>query len=263
MCGLAALGLVVGACGGGDDASTPDDAADVSTDVSVEPSGEVTEEPTAGDEPTADDPTDGESTADEMTGDTADEMTGDDEADDTGGGTEIRSMNDVPQECRDEMARFLREVEPIVSSIDWENASFSDFEGISDDFEAISDDFEASSASAGCDDLDFVGENETELLIEFARDEAPGTVPFLEFISVLSEAATPGGDGGSASGDALESCDDAIAWIEGLLAEYDSFADVPAAELLQFTQLSSLFGTCSPEQLAFFDSPEVAAFLEG
>jgi len=62
-----------------------------------------------------------------------------DHLDDDGGGdsgTPIRSISDVPEVCRKEMADFLRAVEPIVSSIDWSTATMADFQAIADEFEA-------------------------------------------------------------------------------------------------------------------------------
>ena len=258
---VAALGLLLGACGSGDEAA-PSTSAGASPQTTTTPS---------------DDTTDSASTTDQSDGsaDNGDDVStsdnaGSDDGSDPGGAVSaagpIRSLDDIPDECLAEMADFLREIEPIVSDIDWQTATLTDFERISGEFEAIANGFDASSESLGCNDLDFVSDNESELLTEFAKDKAPGTVGFLEFISALGSIGSSGDDGGGAIGsgdDAMETCAEGIEFVQGLLDNYDSLADVPAAELMKFTQISSLYLTCTPEQLAFFDSDEVAAFLGG
>jgi len=242
---VAALGLVVGACGSSDDpasSSTPDASADGTDETLVE----VTDSTAAGDEtPQGDDsaaaPDDGDS-----------------------GGGSIRSINDIPEVCRQEIVRFMREIEPIVSSIDWQTATLADFEDIATDFEAKSEEFDTATLSAGCDDLDFAGDGEFDLLIEFATDEAPGVVGFFEFLAPLrtSTGDATGGGEGSASGD-IETCADAVEFVENLMDTYDTFNEVPASELLKFTSLTSLFTTCSPEQLAILQGDEFGAFIGG
>ena len=158
----------------------------------------------------------------------------------------------------------MREIEPIVSSIDWQTATLSDFEGIATEFEAKAEEFDTATFGAGCDDVDFEGDGDFDLLIEFAMDEAPGVVGFFEFFAELQTSfgdATGGGDG-SASGD-IETCADAVDFVQNLMDTYDSFNEVPASELLKFTSLSSLFVTCSPEQLAILEGDEFGAFMGG
>ena len=259
IAGIAVLGLLVGACGSGDD-DAQSDSAGASTET------------TGGDEtPPSDDSAAGQTTE----GGSSDDSTSGESAggsDDTGSGDTgdvvdaetIRSLSDIPQVCLDQMADFLREIEPVVSSIDWRSATLADFENIAEDFQSIADDFEASSEINGCNDLDFVDENESEILQEFASDEAPGTVGFLEFLAVLGSSVDDGsGESGSAGGAAFESCADGIAFVQNLMDTYDSFADVPATELMKFSQISTLYLTCTPEELEFFDSGELDAFLAG
>ncbi len=238
---VAALGLLVGACGS-DDEAAPTTAAGESTETTGTP---------------PDDTTGAVSTTDQSDGST-------DEGAVAAAGA-IRSLDDIPDECLAEMADFLRAIEPIVSATDWETATLTDFEQIAGEFEAIGNEFDASSESLGCNDLDFVDDNESDLLAEFAKDKAPGTVGFLEFISALGSIGSSGDDGGaSGSGaGALETCAEGIEFVQGLVDNYDSLADVPAAELVKFAQISSIYLTCTPEQLDFFDSDEVVAFIEG
>ena len=80
---------------------------------------------------------------------------------------------------------------------------------------------------------------------------------------MLNPTGSSGDAGGSTDGDdVLESCDDATAFVQSLMADYDSFQQVPAAELVKFTQITALFMTCTPEQLEFFESDEFTAFFD-
>jgi hypothetical protein len=246
MSAVAALGLVLGACGSGDEPAA--DASDESSTEATDASADVTDGEMAGDQ------------SNDAAGQT-DEGNGDDGTD----AGPIRSISDVPEVCRKEMAGFLRAIEPIVSSTDWESATMDDFQGIADEFAAKSEEFAAASA-ASCDNLDFVGENESELLIEFAQDEAPGVVGFLEFLSALGAVGTDGdsGDSGDAGlGGTLKNCDEALTFIQHLADTYNSMADVPASELFKFSQFSTVIGTCTPAQLEALNSGDIADFLAG
>lgn len=233
-CVVASLGLLVAACGSGDDEPAANDSGDQSI-------GATADEPAAGG--------------------------ADDQQVDGFVAGPIGSIGDVPEVCRQAMAGFLREVEPIVSPIDWQTATVADFAEITEDFEALSDDFERTFDSSGCGDLDFVDDNEFGLMTEFARSEAPGTVGFLEFLDALTAGVASIGEtgddpaDGSADGGSLETCDDGIAFVQGLMDRYDAFVEVPAAELLKFTQVAALFLTCTPEQRQFLESDEVTDFL--
>ena len=293
MTAVAALTLIVAACGGGDDASS-EETADISTEATAESTAESTADegdPDSAEESTTDDTgTSGadDDTADEGDPDSAEESTtddtgtsgadddtaddssdtaaepGDNTGDDDGdepSGPEIRTLSDVPEACRDAMANFLREIEPVVEPIDWQSATMADFEQIAIEFEAKAAEFEAASVDLGCDDLNFDDDASGDILIEFARAEAPGAVDFLVFLEELSTGVAGGGDD-SAAGE-LETCQDAIDFFQGLLDEYDSIASVPASELLKIPSIANLYADCSSEQLEFFDSPELQEFMSG
>lgn len=283
MSAVVALGLVVGACGGGDDSASDasEETSTESSDASIETTDESTDtsdgetasgesspdetadEMTESTAESADDGTDDDESADGGTDDETAGMTDDDGSDDDGSGTPIRSISDVPEVCREQMAEFLRAMEPIVSSIGWENATLNDFETIAEEFEALAEDFEDESAAASCDDLEFVDDNEIELMIEFAEDEAPGVVGFLEFLDGMRTPDPGDGSGDAGSDGTLEDCDDAIAFVQHLADTYDSMADVPASELMKMTQMSTALMTCTPAQLEAFDSGELGDFLDG
>jgi len=279
---LVVITLGLAACGSGDDDASGA-AEDASTEESTEAStgeaaaaGVTDEDPDAtaddggsdegGDDAvTADDPATGDDTGD---GDVVVET---DEGDDGGGdGPTIRSIDDVPERCRALMEDFLQQIEPVVEGVDWENATLADFEQIAADLEENATEFDTRSAEEECNDLNFEDDDGMELIIEFASDVAPGTVGFFRFLDNMmssmpgaGDGTDDGGDGGGDAAGTIESCDDAIAFMEGLIAEYDGLTDVPISEITTFTNLGSVMMDCTPEQLAFFESPEVEAFLGG
>ncbi len=234
---VATAALLLAACGG---------STSVSTDEATDTAGETTTTvaPTSSDAPAVDDAMED------------DASTADDDA-----STSVSAIDDIPQICRDLMAEFLRDIEPIVSPIDWTTATMVDFESISEEFEARSDQFDADSDAAGeCDDIELEDDDTFDLLVEFAQDEAPGTADFLTFIGDFAGAAvdvTPG-----AGEAAFETCDEAIAFVDGLMADYDSLEQVPATDLMAMANVATVIFTCSPEQIEYFDSPAVSAFLE-
>lgn len=183
--------------------------------------------------------------------------------DDSDGDTiSVSSLDDVPAVCRDLMSDFLKDIEPIVSPIDWDNATLADFETISAEFEARADQFDTDSEAAGeCDNIDLEDDDSFDLLIEFAQGEAPGTVGFLSFISgFLDAAATAMGE--TAAGGSVGTCDEAIAFMDGLMENYDSMEDVPVSELTAMADIVSVIFTCTPEQMTYFENPEVSTFFE-
>lgn len=276
------IGMLAGACSGDDSADTTvstDDPASTAapsdttrpdaTEESASTSTDDTGETSADD--TADGDTSGESTSGEPPDDTTDEPSaespGDDQVTDENGsasGPTIESIDDIPEQCRDLLADFLREIEPVVSPIDWQTATMSEFEQVGADFETFADEFDAASEEAGCNDLDFVGDSEIDLIVEIAEDVAPGAVGFLEFITIAQRQVTAEvseGDGDTAGADAIDDCDEAVDFVQGLVDDYDSVAEVPASDLLRFQTLATVLTTCSPEQLEFFDSAEVTDFF--
>ena len=270
MTAVAALTLVVAACGGGDDSTsgTTDDesTADATTSEITEPSADDTDTAGADDDDAPpvepDDESEDDANVDDANVDDANVDDADDDDADVAGGPEIRSISDMPSACRDAMAEWLRAIEPVVSPVDWEGATMADFEEIALEFETMSDEFETAISNAGCDDLNFVDDSEDDILIDFARTEAPGSVGFLEFLNQMRLGVQPDDDGNLATGD-IETCQDAIDCLQGLMDDYDSIASVPAAELLKVPAISALFASCTPEQLEFFDNADLEEFMDG
>ncbi len=262
---LAAAALVLAACGGDDDEPAAEDvlpASDAENDDAnssgVAPEEEPADEPA--DEPAGEDPADD-----------SDSFFEDDDGDD-GGTISVNSIDDVPEVCRELMAEFLRDIEPIVAPIDWDNATLADFESIADQFDEISEEFDsATEAEAACDNIEMEDEDDFALLVEFAGDVAPGTVGFMEFISGFATAAgemADTGDDGTGGvmggdGEAFETCDEALEWLQSLLDQYDSIAEVPVNQMMEIANLGSVMTTCTPEQLEILNSPEFEEFMAG
>lgn len=242
------MSLLLVACGG----STPVSTAQTSDDSDSEPAAaSQTTEPAEA----AADAADGE---DEVV--TEDEVMAND-VDDSDDPLTMSSIDDIPQVCQDLMADFLRDIEPIVSPIDWDNATMADFEQVATDFEPIADTFDTDSKATGeCDDIDMDDDGSLDILVEFAEQEAPGATGFLAFLSsFMSAVADPfTGDNDAA----FSTCEDAIDYMDGLMNEYESSADIPLADLSAMAGIAGVIFTCSPEQQAYFDSPEVSAFFE-
>ncbi len=267
-----ALGVVVGACGGGDEDSVADDpAVEAESESEAAPADEDAPSEETSDEKSSDEESSDEESSDAEPSDEdvvdASDVDGDsDDAGDVGdpgdadSAQPISALSDIPERCRDLMGDFLREIEPVVSDIDWQTASLDEFQTIGDDFEARSAEFEEASEASGCNDLQFVGDSEFDLMVELADEEAPGTAGFFEFLGELG-AAAGGSNGADAGAGAFETCDDAIAYMQDLVGTYDVITEAPATELLKFQSLPTVLTTCTPEQLEYFDSPEVADFL--
>ena len=183
--------------------------------------------------------------------------------DDDSSSVKVGSIDDIPEVCRELMADFLREIEPVVSEVDWDNASMADFEAVSLEFEPIADEFDAATeAEAECNDIELEDDENFALLVDFAKDEAPGSVGFLTFLNELmtsfDEAMEPTTGDGS-----LATCQDAMDFVQELADEHDSINTVPIDQLTQMTELTTAMFTCSQEELEFFNNPEIAEFLAG
>lgn len=247
---LLAVCLVLTACGGStaesvESGASENDAATTTTvaETTTTAAAETTTEAPAADESS---------------------MVEDDEMeDDDSSSVKVGSIDDIPEVCRELMADFLREIEPVVSEVDWDNASMADFEAVSLEFEPIADEFDAATeAEAECNDIELEDDENFALLVDFAKDEAPGSVGFLTFLNELmtsfDEAMEPTTGDGS-----LATCQDAMDFVQELADEHDSINTVPIDQLTQMTELTTAMFTCSPEELEFFNNPEIAEFLAG
>lgn len=170
----------------------------------------------------------------------------------------ITGLDELPRECVDALAEFLRAVEPVVSDIDWDTATLADFEAISGQLEEESSILDE--PGLACDDFDFASDAESlQALVDFAEEEAPGVIGWLEFIGQLG--TEPPSDGTASEGP--QNCAEAIAYIEDLVGQGLKMTDMPVAELSTVTQAFNLITVdCDPDQAsAFLDRPEIAIFL--
>lgn len=225
----AIVSITISACGGSD---TPD-AASTSAPVATDP---------ASDEPEATD----EATTEPAIDESLDTIT-------------IDSVDELPDECVELMVDFLKEVEPTVESIDWSSATLDDLTPIMSEIEPLGRDMEEKTAAAGCDRYEFADEgDELEALREVAAEEAPGVAEWLTFLSEMSAAQEPG-----SSTDGPQNCDDAIAYLEDLVASGVTMTSLPISELSTVQQaVSVVSGTCDPAVTSeFFEREDVVKFL--
>lgn len=244
--------LTVTACAGGDDEAESAEATTTVADT-AEPTTTVTETTTvATTQPTTTTPATEPTTVPPTT-----TMP----VDDTGAETDtdvqiIDDFGDVPAECRNALADFLRTVEPVVSDIDWDTATMADFEQISTELEDEGTAFDA--ATEDCDDFDFASDEESlQAMIDFAEEEAPGTVGWLEFVGAI---AFPGEDNAAAA----MTCEDAIAYFDELIADgATTMSSLPVSELADITAVLNVITTdCDFEVMdEFLSREDVTAFL--
>lgn len=248
---LAIVGLLA-ACGGDDD-TTPATGSTVeattsgedtaTTEPDTEPAPETTPE-TAPD--TADDTSEGAS------GTTSDDET-----------IVVDSLDDIPEECLDLMGAFLKEIEPVVSEVDWENATMNDLQALGEQFEERGSQLDDDIAAAGCERYDLGADEDLslELITELAEREAPGTVSWLTFLYELTSIDDTTGEVAS---DVPTDCEGAIGYLEELVATYDSFQEVPFSEAMNVTAaIGSVQSNCTLERAQeFFSSPELTEFLQ-
>lgn len=256
--GVAALALA--ACGGGDDddaspATTADAAATTSTiDVTAPPSSSNATSTTASNEaPSTTDASPTTSAATPSTT-TADELGEGGEDDDV---VIVDDVSELPPECVDLLADFLKVIEPAVSDIDWDTATLGDFQAISDELEGQFEEMDARELELGCDNYDLSSDQASmEAAIAIAEEEAPGAVGWLEFVASLSADM-------SAEADPSLDCDSAIAYIDALIAEGATMTDVPFSEVNRITQaLGVITSDCTPEQAdEFLAREDVTDFL--
>ena len=228
----ATLAVFISACGG-------DDAADTTVTTAA-----------AAEQQPADTATDATSAATEATTGATEATTG-----------QISGLGDVPQECVDLATTFLQQIEPIVSSIDWANATIADLEGVLPQFEPLATAFEEAGQSSGCGDLFVDDAQSAALMTELAAEVAPGAVPYLTFVSSLAETETSGGvvAGALISGD----CETDIATLQAIVAEGGTIADVPLQEAAEIAQLAAAIGTECPatRSAEVLSDPALTAYL--
>lgn len=174
---LVAAVLLAAACGANDDTSGGPDSgeeADVSLSQTSPPADEESEDLSGGAE---------EDQSAGNGGDNGDDASGDSSGDQV----VISGLGDVSSDCFEALATFLQRIEPFAEGIDWSGADFAP-EGSDGFFVALEEASQEFSADAtACDDVDVIQIEgaEIELMLQVARDAAPGVVPWLEFLQAI------------------------------------------------------------------------------
>lgn len=174
----------------------------------------------------------------------------------------ITNLDDIPDECIDIMKAFLRDIEPVVSKVDWQTATMADLESLDTALSEQSTRVDDEMAKAGCNNFEFGADDEGgfALALELARTEAPGVVGWLEFIQELSDGFNTGD--GTSAGAVPKDCQGAIGYVRDLVAKADTMFELPVADVMSVTTaFATIQSECSAaEAAAFFDDPEFAAW---
>jgi hypothetical protein len=172
----------------------------------------------------------------------------------------VDNFGDMPKECIDLLSAFLKKIEPTVSAINWDTATYGEFQAFGAKFQPESDSFDAQTEAAGCNKYNLSGSDDTQFkqMSELAATEAPGTVGFLKFLNDLSAGAKA--TGGSIPTD----CAGTIAAIEPILTKGGTMKDLTMVDFTKFGQLMSAVNkNCtSDESTAFFAREDVTAFVK-
>ena len=169
------------------------------------------------------------------------------------------AIDQIPQECVDAFANYLKAIEPFVVNVDFAKATLEELDAMGTKLDSATAEYEQATTSAGCDELslDLSDEQSFALIIDLAQREAPGTVAYWEWIRDFagSTATTV-----AASGD----CETDIAAVRVFVDRGGTMRDLTAAELVEFsTLIGAVSIECSTDRAGeFFTEPEVAAFLE-
>jgi hypothetical protein len=214
---------------------------------------------------------------DDAAGVASEQATTTEAARDTGGdGTvQVDSIKDIPKECLDIFGDYLKQIEPVVKDVDWSQADVSTLEDIGSQLGSVGSSMDDDMKAAGCDKYNLSGDVDMDELIDIAKDKAPGTVAYFEFLETLSEGIggittappttgddTGGGDtGGGAAGDLPTDCDGAKAYIEDAMGKYDTMTDMPVSELTTLSQVMGVITAQCPANDHFFTRDDVTQFL--
>lgn len=170
-------------------------------------------------------------------------------------------VDEIPQECIDVFAAYLRALEPVIEGVDFNQATQAEFEAISVELEGPTDEFTAASEAAGCDELnlDVSDEEAFQLMIDLAEREAPGTVAYFEWIRDFSASMEEGGTGSLATGD----CETDIETMQAIVDDGGTINDLTLQEMGNVGGLvASISTNCSGERSSeFFSKEDVAAYL--
>jgi hypothetical protein len=173
----------------------------------------------------------------------------------------VTDFSDMPPKCIELLSTFLKAIEPVVSAVDWDKATLSDFESLGTQFQTESDTFDKNATAAGCDkyNLDASDEAQFQQMAALAKSVAPGTLGFINFLNSLSSSADA--TGGSIPAD----CDGVIAEIDPFIAAGGTMKDLTMVQVTRLGQLiSAVSANCSADEAtAFFGRADVTKFISG
>lgn len=232
---VVAIGLLA-ACGGSDDDSAGENAGDASaSDASASDPDSVES---------------GEGGADRVAND-----------------VEISAVDEIPEECRRILGDFLRQIEPVVSGVDWQNATMADLDGLGTAIEAPSAEIEVEMERSGCNDIEFAGGADAGFLmsLRMAEQEAPGAVAWLEFVRDVSggfDSSTAVVESAGDPEDDPEDCNEAIMAVRELMSQTPSMMELPVDEMMSAgSALQAVPALCSIDEMGeLLDDPEFLAW---
>lgn len=173
----------------------------------------------------------------------------------------VKNFGDMPPQCIKLLSTFLKQIEPIVSKVDWTKATLADFEALGKQFTDESKTFDTQSSAAGCNKYNVTGSDADQLkqVLALAAKDAPGTLKFLTYMGALS--ASTSGAGAAVPSD----CAGTIAAIEPFLGTGKTMKDLTMADITKLGALMTAVGTkcTSAEAQAFYGRADVKAFISG
>ena len=204
----------------------------------------------------------GDGGSDTTTADGGTDTTTEAPTDTEGDGGSGVGLGDLPRECVDLFTNYLREIEPVVSEVDWESADMSEMEAVGVELEAATEEYETAITDAGCDEIDVDASDEEsfEFLMGLAEDEAPGTVAYLAMIQQMASGFSEESDI-QVSGD----CETDIATLQALVDEGGTMQDQSLSDLTAIGSLvTSISTNCSQERsLEFLGQEDISSFMGG
>jgi hypothetical protein len=190
---------------------------------------------------------------------------------------------------------MLEKLEPMVEDVDWENASLDELASIGE--ELSSEEFEIDEELEDrCSQFAFAEGADLDAIREVAEDRAPGVLGYIDFIENMqeqfSDISVPDISMPDISmpdisvpdislpdislpdisvpdvtlpADAPQTCEEAIAYIEGVMGQTDSMMDLSLSDMTAFGNASTVLSTeCSIEQVSeFYGRPDVSQWMSG
>ncbi len=204
----------------------------------------------------------------------------------------VDNIGDMPDECVDAIGEMLERIEPIVEDVDFDNPDFSAFEDIGEQIEAEASDLGDDELEQRCEQYTLADDTDFGPLKDIARDRAPGTLAYIEWIEELQQEfadisipdisipdisipdisipditipdlTVPELTGAAA--DLPTDCEGAIAYMDALIAEGGGMMDLNVSELGAIGTVTTVITTdCAMGEVnEFFGRADVQEFMSG